>query len=47
MCKKCRNEQVIYNKAATVVVCTNCGEELAKPTGGEVAVSAKVLEVLG
>lgn len=47
MCKKCKNEQVIYNKAATVIKCTGCGEEIAKPTGGEILVTAKVLEVLG
>lgn len=46
MCKKCKNEQVIYNKASTVVVCSNCGEMMAEPTGGEVFVKAKVLEVL-
>ena len=46
MCKKCKHEQVIYNKAATNVVCNNCGEKMARPTGGEIEVSAKVLEVL-
>lgn len=46
MCKKCKHEQVIYNKAATRIVCNNCGEELANPTGGEVIVKAKVLEIL-
>ncbi len=45
-CKKCRNEQVIYNKAATVVKCLKCGEELARPTGGEIEIKGKVLEVL-
>ena len=46
MCKKCKHEQVIYNKAATQVVCNNCGERLANSTGGEIEVIAKVLEVL-
>ena len=46
MCKKCKHEQVIYNKAATTVVCNNCGEKLASSAGGEVIISAKVLEVL-
>lgn len=46
MCKKCKHEQVIYNKAANKVVCNNCGESLADSTGGEVFVKAKVLEVL-
>ncbi len=47
VCKKCKNEQTIFNKASIVVKCTNCGEVLAIPTGGEVEVSAKVLESMG
>ncbi|MFH0711051.1 MAG: 30S ribosomal protein S27e [Candidatus Aenigmatarchaeota archaeon] len=46
MCKKCKTDQVIYNKPATLVKCTNCGEELAIPTGGEAFIKGKVLEVL-
>jgi len=46
MCKKCKNDQVVYNKAATVVKCLKCGEELAVPTGGEAIIRGKVLEVL-
>lgn len=46
MCKKCKHEQVVYNKAANVIKCNGCGEEMARPTGGEILVSAKVLEVL-
>lgn len=45
-CKKCRNEQVIYNKAATVVKCLKCGEVLAEPTGGEIEIKGRVLKVL-
>ena len=47
MCKKCRNKQVIFNKAATVVRCLKCGEELAIPSGGKVRLKTKSLEVLG
>jgi small subunit ribosomal protein S27e len=46
MCKKCKHDQIIYNKAATVVKCLNCGEELAVPCGGESEIKGKVLEVL-
>jgi small subunit ribosomal protein S27e len=46
MCKKCRKDQVIYNKSATVVKCLSCGEVLAEPMGGECFVKGKVLEVL-
>ena len=35
-CLKCRNEQVIFDKAATEIKCLNCGEVIARPTGGKV-----------
>jgi len=31
---KCRNEQIIFNKASMVVKCLVCGAVLAEPTGG-------------
>ena len=43
VCKKCKNEQIIYNKAATVVKCLQCGEILAEPTGGEAFIHGKVV----
>ncbi len=43
-CKKCGNEQIIFNKAATVVKCINCGEVLAEPTGGKAKILAEVVE---
>ena len=46
MCRKCRNDQVVFNKSATVVKCSKCGEELALPTGGEALIIGKILEVL-
>jgi len=46
MCKKCKHDQIIYNKVATVVKCLKCGEELAVPCGGEAEIKGKVLEVL-
>ena len=45
-CKKCKNDQVIYNKVATVVKCLKCGEELAVPNGGVSLIKGKILEVL-
>jgi len=47
VCKKCKNEQVIFTKIATVVKCSNCGEILAEPTGGEAIIKGKVLETFG
>lgn len=43
VCRKCANEQIIYNKAATVVKCLQCGEVLAEPTGGEAFVKGRVV----
>ncbi len=33
-CKKCKNEQIIFERAASKVVCLVCGQVLAEPTGG-------------
>ncbi len=43
VCRKCKNEQIIFNKVATVVKCTNCGEILAEPRGGEALIKGKVV----
>jgi small subunit ribosomal protein S27e len=42
-CEKCKNEQIIFEKAASAVKCLVCGEALAEPTGGKAKISAKVL----
>jgi len=43
MCKKCKNEQVVFNKVSTVVQCLNCEEVLVVPTGGESEIRGKKL----
>jgi len=45
-CSKCKNEQIIFNKAATEVKCLVCGAVLANSTGGKAKVRSKVLQVL-
>lgn len=45
-CGKCKNEQVIFNKPASVVKCLVCGETLAEPTGGKGRIKSKVLQVM-
>jgi small subunit ribosomal protein S27e len=40
-CKKCKNEQVVFEKSANVVKCLVCGEVLAKPTGGKSEVKSE------
>ena len=45
-CPKCKNEQIMFGKAASRVVCLVCGKVLAEPTGGKSKVKARILEVL-
>jgi len=46
VCPKCKNEQVIFGKAATDVHCLVCGNKLSSPTGGKSSVKVRILEVL-
>jgi len=45
-CEKCKNEQVIFEKAASEVKCLVCGTVLAEPTGGKARIRAKVLGIV-
>ena len=45
-CKECKNEQVIFEKAASEVKCLVCGAVLAKPAGGRAEILAKVLKAV-
>jgi len=42
-CEKCKNEQMIFVKAASKVKCLVCGEMLAEPTGGKAKFNVKIL----
>ena len=44
-CQDCGNEQVIFDKAATVVSCQVCGASVAFPTGGKASVKGEVTGV--
>ena len=46
LCDKCKNEEVIFNKASTNVKCLVCGKELARPTGGKAKILVKTIEEL-
>jgi len=46
-CESCNNEQIIFNKASTVVKCLVCGKILAEPTGGKANIKTKIVQVLG
>lgn len=45
-CPKCKNEQIIFEKATTAVPCLVCGNVLAEPRGGKAKLKARPLEVL-
>jgi small subunit ribosomal protein S27e len=45
-CLKCKNEQIIFNKAAKDVTCLVCGNILAQVTGGKSIIRSKILKVL-
>jgi small subunit ribosomal protein S27e len=45
-CSKCKNEQIIFEKAATVVKCLVCEEVLAEPQGGKAKLKTNVLEII-
>ncbi|MBI2084444.1 MAG: 30S ribosomal protein S27e [Candidatus Aenigmarchaeota archaeon] len=40
-CRKCRNDQIVFNKASTVVNCLKCGAELLAPTGGTAEIKGR------
>tara|TARA_Y100000310_G_scaffold343056_1_gene448948 strand:- start:2379 stop:2561 length:183 start_codon:yes stop_codon:yes gene_type:complete len=45
-CSKCKNEQIVFEKAAGNVNCSVCKEILAKSTGGKAKMIAKVIKEL-
>ncbi|MDD5417705.1 MAG: 30S ribosomal protein S27e [Candidatus Nanoarchaeia archaeon] len=45
-CSKCNAEQIIFDKASTVVKCIGCGEILARPSGGKAKLESRVVEVI-
>jgi len=45
-CPKCKNEQIIFGKATTLIHCLVCNKVLAEPTGGKTQVKSRILEVL-
>lgn len=45
-CLKCKNEQIIFEKASSDVKCLKCGEEVAKGSSGKAKLKASLKEVL-
>ncbi|AMH95230.1 MAG: 30S ribosomal protein S27e [Candidatus Methanomethylophilus sp.] len=46
-CPDCGNEQIVFKRAATKVLCHVCGSVLVTPKGGNGEISGEVLEVVG
>ncbi len=42
-CPDCGNEQLIFDRATTMVTCAVCGATLAKPTGGKAKIRGDVV----
>jgi small subunit ribosomal protein S27e len=45
-CEDCGNEQIVFDRASSVVLCPVCGATVAKPMGGKAAIRGEVLGVL-
>ena len=45
-CPKCKNEQIVFGKAATKVSCLVCAKPIVEPSGGKAKIKARILEVL-
>ncbi|WP_254537665.1 30S ribosomal protein S27e [Halomarina litorea] len=45
-CPDCENEQVVFGKASTEVVCAVCGHVLVRPGGGKATIEGEVLETV-
>jgi len=45
-CPKCKNEQIVFGKAASNIKCLVCGKVLAEPSGGKSKIKSRILEVL-
>lgn len=45
-CNDCENEQVLFDKASTTVLCHICGSKLAIPGGGRAIIKGKILETI-
>lgn len=45
-CVKCKNEQIIFNKATRQVKCLVCDNVLAENTGGKARIKTKILQTM-
>ena len=43
-CPDCGHEDIIFDRAATVVKCSVCGSVIAEPRGGKALIKGEILE---
>ena len=42
-CKKCKNEQIVFEKTSSVIKCLVCDEVLAEPRGGKARLKTDIV----
>ena len=45
-CPDCGNEQIVFDRAATVVTCLVCGATMVRPSGGKAEIKGEVVKVV-
>ncbi len=45
-CGECEHEATIFDRASTVVTCSECDAVLAEPTGGKATLFGEVVEIV-
>ena len=46
-CRKCGNEQIVFDRVSLEVRCNVCDEVLAIPRGGKAEIKGESLQILG
>lgn len=46
ICPRCKNNQIVFGKAATIVKCMKCNYMLIRTTGGKARIRAPVKQVM-
>jgi len=45
-CHDCPNEQIVFERAATIVTCQVCGAVVCEPTGGIAIIKGEIVGVV-
>ena len=44
--QNCENEQILFDRSSTVVLCSSCGGNLTESTGGVTIIHGEIIETL-